>query len=136
MASILFIKKKKIKKRVYTKCTRGLINLSKFETLVKINLILIITPEHVIPTWGGDLCHQGKLTILVHFFTEDRVLFREFQNGRSRVILIGNAFCSFRTIGNGISRREADALWPSLEVLVVSALHRPSCIYARYDSRP
>lgn len=135
MASILFIKKKKNKKtsihKVYSR-----INLSKFETLVKINLILIITPEHVIPTWGGDLCHQGKLTILVHFFTEDRVLFREFQNGRSRVILIGNAFCSFRTIGNGISRREADALWPSLEVLVVSALHRPSCIYARYDSRP
>lgn len=54
---------------------------------------------------------------------EDRKSFREFQNGWSRVILIGNAFCSFRTIGNGISRREADALWPSLEVLVVSGLH-------------
>lgn len=57
------------------------------------------------------LCHSAT------FFTKTRIeilRFCKFLNGWSRAILIGNAFWSFRTTSNGISRHEADALWPSL----------------------
>lgn len=57
------------------------------------------------------LCHSAT------FFTKIRIeILRscKFLNGWFRAILIGNAFWSFRTTSNGISRHEADALWPSL----------------------